>query len=59
MLTALLPEVGANLFYLGLLYPTMDDGLYHRRFVIREAHIHQVLLRKLLGECIQIADVTL
>jgi len=57
MLVALLPEVSANLDDLALLSPTVDDGLHHRRFSIGQAHIHQVLLRKLLGQRIQIADV--
>ena len=53
------PEVGAEFFDEALLYPAADDGLYHRRLVVGEAKTHEVLLCELLGQGIQIADVSL
>ena len=58
-LPALAPEVGANLINLALLYPSVDDGFYYRRLIVSEAQGYQILLRELLGQRIQIADVTL
>ena len=55
----LLPKVGADLFNLAFFHPATDDGLHHRRIAIGQTQGHQVLLRELLGQGIQIADVAL
>ena len=55
----LLPEVGVDLYDEALFHPAVDDGLHYGRLVVGHSEVHQVLLRELLGECVQIADVTL
>ena len=55
----LLPKVGADLHDEAFFYPAIDDGFHYWRFVVGQAEVHQVLFCELLGECIQIADVTL
>lgn len=55
----LLPEVGVDLLDQFFLDPAADDGLHYRRLAIGQAEVHQVFFRKLLGERIQIADISL
>ena len=53
----LLPDVGGGLRDETLFYPAADDGFNYRRLVVGQTEADQVLLRELLGECIQIADI--
>ena len=59
MLAALSPEVGADFFDQALFHPAIDDGLHYRRLIVRETQGHEVFFRELLGQGIQIADVSL
>ena len=59
MLAALAPEVGADFFDETLFPPSISDGLYHRRLVVGQAKGHKVFFRELLGESIEIADISL
>ena len=59
LLLHLLPEVGGGLRDKPFFHPTVDDGFHYRRLVVGQTEADQVLLRKLLGECIQVAEVAL
>ena len=57
VLADLAPEVGADLFDFSLLFPAPSNSLHYWRFVVSEAKGDQILLREILGQGIQIADI--